>query len=231
MAGSTIPRPRSISGEVGAYLERLIETDLAPGDKLPPERELAETLDVSRTSVREALQWLEQRRLVDRRPGRGTVVLAPDHRVRNLADELDPGARERADVSELRTLIEPQVAGLAAARATDADLVLLERTLADSHAGLSPEESLALDLAFHAQLAHASGNPLLTSLCEVVAGWSHDVRRRSHTTRVGRRSSVRWHRAILDAVAGHDAEAATTAMTEHLAEVARLVEHDEGESA
>lgn len=231
MTVPSIPRPRSISGEVGAYLERLIETELRPGDKLPPERELAESLDVSRTSVREALQLLEQRRLVDRRPGRGTVVLEPDRRVRALADELDPAARQRADVAELRAMIEPQIAGLAAARASDADLVLLERTLADTRAGLSPEESLALDLAFHAQLAHASGNPLLTSLCDVVAGWSHDVRRRSHTTRAGRRSSVRWHRTILDAVLAHDADAATAAMAEHLADVARLVEPDLEERA
>ena len=227
----SIARPRSISGEVGAYLERLIATEMSPGDRLPPERELAESLDVSRTSVREALQRLEQRRLVDRRPGRGTVVLAPDSRVRTLADDLDPGARERADVAELRALIEPQVAGLAAVRASDADVVLLEQTLADSHAGLDPQESLALDLAFHAQLAQASGNPLLTSLCDVVAGWSHEVRRRSHTTRAGRRSSVRWHRTILDAVVDHDAEAATAAMAEHLAEVARLVEPDLEENA
>jgi DNA-binding FadR family transcriptional regulator len=221
----SIRRPPSISGEVGAYLERMI-AGLEPGARLPTERELAESLSVSRTSVREALHSLERRRLVDRRPGRGTVVLAPDLRAQRLSDELDPQVRERADVAELRRLIEPQVAGLAAARATETDIVLLERTLAASHAGLSPEESLERDLEFHAQLAHASGNPLLTSLCEVVAGWSNDLRRRSHTTRAGRRSSVRWHRTILDAVTAHDADAAAAAMTEHLADVARLVEPD-----
>ncbi len=218
-----IRRPRSISGEVGAYLERVV-AELEPGARLLPERELAESLSVSRGAVREALAELERRRLVDRRPGRGTIKLAPDSRVRTLADALDDDAAARADVAELRAVIEPQLAGLAAARATDTDLSLLEETLAASHAGLSPEESFTLDLQFHGRLARASGNPLLVSLCDVVGTWSADVRRRSHATRAGRRSSVIWHRTILDAVAVHDADAAAAAMAKHLAEVARLVE-------
>ncbi|MTD14304.1 FCD domain-containing protein [Nakamurella sp. YIM 132087] len=222
-----IRRPRSVSGEIGAYLEQLIATELTPGDKLPTERELAERLAVSRTSVREALHALERRRVVDRRPGRGTIVLPPDARAQDLAELMDDvadGRRERADVAELRLVIEPRIAGLAAARATDTDLAQLERILTDSHAGLSPDESLALDRDFHVQLATASGNPLLVTLCDLVSGWTADVRRRSHATRAGRRSSVEGHRAILAAVAVHDAGAAEAAMTRHLQDVAQLVE-------
>lgn len=217
-----IRRGRTMSGEVGAYLERLISTELRPGDRLPPERALAERLDVSRTTVREAMRELEQRRLVERSPGRGTTVLAPPEAARELGS-LDAGGAEHADVAELRLLVEPQIAGLAALRATDTDLVLLEQTLAASHAGLTPAESLALDVRFHLELAAAARNPLLVSLCELTSTWVHDVRARSHTTRAGRRSSVEWHRRLYEAVAAGDAEEARRVMVAHLEVVSTLV--------
>ncbi|MFC7483260.1 FadR/GntR family transcriptional regulator [Luedemannella flava] len=216
-----VRRDRAISGEVGAYLERLTR-DLRPGDRLPPERQLAETLAVSRTSVREALRELEQRRLIARSPGRGTTVLAPPAAADALT-ELAGDAAEQADVAELRLLVEPQIAGLAARRATDTDLVVLEQTLTGSHAGLTAAESLDLDMRFHLQLAAAAHNPLLVSLCDLTNTWVRDVRLRSHRSRAGRRSSVRWHHRIYQAVAAGDEAAARQAMTDHLAAVATLV--------
>lgn len=127
-----------MSGEVGAYVERLIDTELSPGDRLPPERELAALLHVSRTSVREAMGELERRRRIERTPGRGTTVLPRPATSSELERDLVLTTAELADVAELRLVVEPQIAGLAATRATDADLVLLESTLADSHAGLTP---------------------------------------------------------------------------------------------
>lgn len=218
-----VRRGRSVSGEVGAYLERLIDTELSPGDRLPPERELAAQLSVSRTSVREAMRELEQRRRVERTPGRGTTVLPKSQTSSDLEREFDVDIAELADVSELRLVIEPQIAGLAATRANDADLVLLEQTLAASHAGLTPQESLEMDIRFHTELAAAAGNPLLLTLCQLTNGWVHDVRARSHATRAGRRSSVEWHRTIFEAVSAHDAAAATQAMTDHLQTVERLL--------
>jgi GntR family transcriptional repressor for pyruvate dehydrogenase complex len=217
-----IRRSHAISGGVAAYLEQLIETDLSPGDKLPTERGLAESLGVSRTSVREALRELEQRRLITRAPGRGTVVSAPSDAAVALTGlaGTDP---EQADVAELRMLVEPQIAGLAAQRATAADLIRLEDILAASHAGLTPTESLTQDMAFHQQLAHASGNPLLASLCSVTNEWVTEVRSKSHASRAGRRSSVEGHRELYLAVAAGDPARATQAMVAHLAEVARLV--------
>lgn len=215
-------RPRSVSGDVGAYLERFIATTLKPGGRLPPERELAATLGVSRTTVREAMRDLEIRRVVDRRPGRGTIVAVPTPHATELAG-LSDDAVELAQVAELRRLLEPQLAGLAAARATDADLVRLDQILADSHAGLTPEESLGLDIAFHVQIATSSGNPLLVTLCTLASGWATDVRRRSHATRRGRRMSVDGHRAIYDAVRAGDQVGAEAAMIDHLDAVAALI--------
>jgi GntR family transcriptional regulator, transcriptional repressor for pyruvate dehydrogenase complex len=222
----TVPltrRGRSVSGEVAAYLEALIHDELTAGDRLPPERELAASLQVSRSSVRKAMLELEQRRRVARTRGRGTTVLPESRTAAELERSLVTSSAEQADVAELRLVVEPQIAGLAAERATDADLVLLERTLAASHAGLTPRESLELDVQFHLQLAGATWNPLLVALCGVSNGWVQDVRARSHATRAGRRASIEGHRALYQAVVARDAKAATTAMIAHLQGVAALV--------
>ncbi|WXF92840.1 FadR/GntR family transcriptional regulator [Curtobacterium flaccumfaciens pv. flaccumfaciens] len=218
-------RGRTLSAATAAHLGTLVLDDLQPGDKLPPERTLAEDLAVSRTTIREALQELERRRLVSRTPGRGTVVLPRLEEASALLDHHRDDLDHRAEhVAEFRTVVEPQVAGLAAARAGDADLLTLERILAATHAGLSPEESLAQDVAFHVQVARTSGNPLLVSLCELSSGWVQDVRARSHSTSEGRRSSFEWHERILDRIREHDVAGATRAMADHLADVAHLVE-------
>ena len=216
-------RGHTLSASTAAYLEAMVVNDLSPGDKLPPERILAENLEVSRTTIREALSDLEQRRLVTRTPGRGTIVAPRSPNATAILETMSTDAEEE-HVAELRKLIEPQVAGLAADRATSSDLVALESILTSTHAGLDPAESLAQDVAFHMQLARAARNPLLVSLCQLSAGWVHTVRARSHATREGRRNSFEGHKEILEAVRLHDHEQAVAAMTAHLDEVGRLVE-------
>lgn len=220
-------RTHSVSGEVGAFLLRLIETEVRPGDRLPTERALVDRLGVSRASVREALRDLETAGVVERTPGRGTTVVLPSESARalvgaSLADVERGAAREVADVAELRLIIEPAVAALAAGRAGEADLLVLERALADTHAGMTPEESLAMDVRFHVALARAAHNPLLLALCETATSLVAEVRARSHATSEARRISVDGHRGIYHAVLVHDPEAARQAMTAHLGEVAAL---------
>ena len=227
--GHALHRGRTLGAATAAHLGRLVRDELSPGDKLPPERTLAADLAVSRTTVREALQELERRRLVSRTPGRGTVVLPRSVEADQLLGLVD-GARSERDpsetehVSEFRALVEPQIAGLAARRADESDLLQLEGVLAATHAGLSPAESLAQDVAFHVQVARASGNPLFVSLCELSSGWVEDVRAKSHSTSHGRRSSFEWHERIHDAIRRHDEAAARQAMADHLTDVAHLVE-------
>ena len=223
---ATLPRPRTISGDVAARLEQHIVDDLSPGDKLPPERELCTSFGVSRATLREALRALEDRRLIERRPGRGTVVCVPPEPQLQLAftpfGDDDPD--EFAQVAELRRVVEPQVAELAAQRATDLDLALLDGILRESHTGLTAEESLALDVRFHRQLAVATGNPLLVGVCEAMNNLVHDVRLRSHVAREGRRNSIEGHQRLYAALAAHDPQAAGRAMTDHLAQVSVLID-------
>ena len=230
-----LPHRRSagVGVEIAAHLERLIATGgFAPGAKLPAERELAESLAVSRSSVRDALGHLESKSLVERVQGRGTVVCLPPAQVGELHAGLDETEKELADVAELRAVVEPRIAEFAALRATASDLLQLEDLLTRSHEGLVTAESVRLDVEFHSALARASQNPLLATVNTLACSWTPDVRRRSHTTRRARRVSVEGHRAILAAVRARDGEAAREAMADHLRAVAALTRlaTDEGDA-
>lgn len=216
-------RAPSLSVSLAAHLERLITSGkLPPGSKLPAERELAASLSVSRSSLREAMQELESKRLVERRPGRGTVVTETTNRVKTLMN-LSTTQVERENAAEVRLLIEPAIAALAAERATQANIVQMSAVLDMSDPSLSIERSLELDVEFHALLSHAAQNPLLTALLTMVTDWTLDLRRNSHTSKKSRRESIAGHRRVFEAVADGDAERAKAAMESHLDQVRVLI--------
>ncbi|GAB3256204.1 FadR/GntR family transcriptional regulator [Kineosporia babensis] len=213
----------SVGSEISAHLEKLIAVgELRPGDRLPSERELAATWNVSRASLREAMHELEAKHLLERRPGRGTTVLPAPERVQTLYSQLSDAEHQLRDVAELRESIEPRLAELAAVRATKANLIELENVLQQSMADVSPEESLRLDLEFHMLLAVASQNPLMSAINTVVGSWTSATRVLSHSTRYAREVSYLGHRSIIEAVRASDGPAAHRAMTRHLADVAAL---------
>ncbi|MBA4863468.1 FadR family transcriptional regulator [Streptomyces sp. PSKA54] len=242
MAVAKVPplrsRAHSVSDALVAHLEQLIALgELGPGDRLPAERELAESLSVSRTSLREALHQLEAKHLIERRQGRGTIVLAPPTQVDDLYARLADVAeddRELANVAELRTVIEPKIAEFAAVRATSADLLQMDDILHATDEHLLAAKSLELDIQFHLTLARASHNPLLTALTTMVSSWTTPVRKDSHSTREGRRKSLIGHQAIRDAVEARDPVAASQAMIMHLADIDQVIRrtrHDGAASA
>jgi DNA-binding FadR family transcriptional regulator len=219
-----LPRRRPAVGvEIAAHLERLIATgELAPGARLPAERDLAERFAVSRGSVREALVQLESKSLVERVQGRGTVVAPIPVRASELHAGLDEAEKELADVAELRAVVEPGIAEFAALRATPSDLLQIEEILRAANEALAVTESVRLDVEFHSALARASQNPLLATVNTLACSWTGDVRRRSHTTRRARRVSIEGHHAIHAAVRARDGAAARRAMADHLDAVAAL---------
>lgn len=226
-AGGGIPpliqRPQSVSVALAAHFERLIATgEISPGTRLPSERELAASMSVSRSSLREAMHELESKRLVSRVRGRGTIVLAPTASVDELL-AIAGGGTEQEHAAELRSVIEPSIAELAAHRATSANLLQLRDVLDKSHENLLQAESLRLDVEFHLLLAQAAQNPLLTALQTLASEWTGEVRKHSHSTRHGRCASVRGHQEIFDAVRTHDGLAARRAMEDHLRDVRELV--------
>ena len=209
----TVKRTR-LYEEVEAQLAELIrQGDLLPGDRLPPEREMVERMQVSRASVREALRVMELRGLVVSRPGAGTFIASGSPEA--LARALTHSAVE--DVIELRLLLEPSIAALAAQRATPDDIAQLESVLRDQGERVQRgEPSADADSRFHAALAAATHNRAVlrlgTALMEVLA----PSREERLQTRRRAQLSVRSHRAILEAVKAGALAEARQAMAEHI---------------
>ena len=194
----------------------------APGDQIPPERELAERFRVSRTSVREALRALEMQGVIDSRQGGGTFVRTTDTEmlVAPLATAILRGRRELAEVLEVRELIEPGIARHAAARATPEHLAELERVLERQRACVAEGKPFVdEDTAFHHTLARSADNRILLRLHNVIL----DVLRESRETYLHvpdrPQLSLRGHEAILAAVRSRDPERAASAALAHVVEV------------
>jgi GntR family transcriptional repressor for pyruvate dehydrogenase complex len=218
-------RARSVSVQLAAHFERLIATGaLRPGERLPPERELAASMSVSRGSLREAMHELEAKNLVQRRTGRGTIVSEQTEPVSQLYSELDGNTDASLDdATELRLIVEPRIASAAALRSAPSNLVQLEDVLTRSALRLDAETSLQLDMEFHLLLAHAAQNPLLVALCTMTSRWTESLRRHSHATLEGRLRSLEGHQAIYQAVLARDSAAAAAAMNDHLSVIRDVI--------
>ncbi len=200
-----------------------------PGEKLPPERQLAHELGVGRSTLRLALAELEQRGRIWRHVGQGTFVTDnPDEEiVTTLRITPSPGP---ADVFELRLMIEPQIAASAAMRATPAEIRHFAR-LADEGARADDWTVWeTADTELHTALARASRNPLLVGVLDTINAiraqrqWGET---RSRTLNPERQAAyVAQHRAIVRAIDARDPPAAAAAMRDHLAAVHRAMVGD-----
>ena len=219
-------RPLALKERVIRQLTRLIEQGtLKPGDQLPSERELSEELQVSRGTVREAVQFLGALGLVEVRHGSGTFV-----RLRTDPSELRDEWRDWTirhagrihDLLEIRKGLEPFAAELAADRATEADLAAMEDALDQMLPALDSPDVAALiqaDVAFHHALCAAAGNEALTEFADAL-GEQLIQERGTIWTLPGRPArSLAEHRAICDAIRSRDPEAARRAVLAHLVSV------------
>ena len=222
-----VRRSRIYENIVEQIRKLVAEGKLKPGDQLPPERVLAETFGVSRTSVREALRALEISGVIEGRQGGGTFVRtrSSEELVQPLASALLAGKQELDNILEVREVIEPALGRLAAARATAEQVAELEAILDRQAAKVArgeafPEE----DAAFHDIIARAANNPIILRLLNVVMDLLRDTRA-SYLQHGDRPStSLEGHRQILDAIRQGDGEAAYRATLQHVSGVrARLV--------
>ncbi|TDC56671.1 FadR family transcriptional regulator [Jiangella ureilytica] len=226
MSGSPF---RGIHGAVVAHLgELIVRGDVTPGATLDPAL-LERDLGVSRTVVREALRVLAAKGLVDARPKRGTVVRPREEWSLLDGDVLRWQAQHHADdafladLAEVRDIVEPAGARLAAARRTDADLATLTDALAImADPDASVDAVVEADLVFHRALLAAAGNQLLRQMEQVIAT---GLRARDLLVH-GRgpwADSVPAHRAVRDAVAARDADGAERAIRDLLSQADRDV--------
>src|SRR5919197_3440718 len=199
---------------------------LKGGDRLPPERDLAEKFVVSRTSVREALRALESLGLVEIRPGEGTFVrqVSIESLVEPLALLMVSQREAIGELFEARRLLEPSLAALAAARATPEDIQEMERILEEQAKEVAAGRTgLAQDAQFHAAIGAAAHNGAITRIAHAIMDLLTQSREESLNTPGRRQRSHQDHRRILVAIRARDEHGARQAMLEHLDAVESLV--------
>lgn len=220
-----------LADEVVAQLLRMIrERRLVPGDRLPPERQLAQTFQVSRASLRDAIRQLELLGYVDVRQGDGTVVRMPDASTLSQPFQglLNGRPQAATDLIEFRRILEPQVAALAARRCTPAHALQLEEAIADQRRRVDAGERLgAQDLEFHQLIATIGGNATVLAVTDTLRSLLQELRAK-HLTGDQPRLGLQQHAEIAGAIQERDAAAAAAAMHAHLdaVEASLLLEGD-----
>ncbi|HET7892939.1 MAG TPA: FadR/GntR family transcriptional regulator [Candidatus Sulfotelmatobacter sp.] len=202
----------------------IVKGDLKPGDQLPAERELAQRFGVSRTAVREAVKALREKGLVEAYSGRGTFIT--DGTTQAVRQSLDLmvkiGQPEGSThLAEVRAILEPEIAALAAARIQEAELTTMRDAVAamDRAGAKDPELYIEADLDFHLALAEGAANPLILSLLDSIVALLREQRLRIFRVPGGPERGQIHHKRILDAVERRDSEKARESMRAHLAQV------------
>jgi GntR family transcriptional repressor for pyruvate dehydrogenase complex len=200
--------------------ELIRKGSLKPGDRLPPERGLSEKMNVSRATLREALRVMQLRGIIVSKQGAGNYIASGA--AEDLALALDHLALQ--DIFELRLLIEPSIAALAAQRATTNDISKLESILLKQDEQLAQKKSMAdTDAAFHAALAEATHNGALVEIGMTLMKVIAPSRNKNLQTLQRARLSLASHRLIVSAVSARDSNRAQREMEEHLRSVDRTL--------
>lgn len=219
-----VHRSRLYEQVVDRLREHIDTTGLKPGDRLLSERELAEQLGVSRTSLRQALTALEVMGLIEIRHGDGVFITHPPEEVLpSLADALVYEHEQLPAIIEVRQAIEAQTARLAAIRRTPADVATLDAAItAMEQAIAAGEDTAEADRAFHDGIVTAARNPLLLALWQHIAEPVGKTRRASLARPDRPPASLRAHRSIRDQIFEQRPDQAAKAMLDHLSEVSDL---------
>lgn len=198
---------------------RIVRGELPIGAALPTEDDLSSELGVSRTVVREAIKVLASKGLVQARPKTGTRVLPRNHWSLIDPDVLgwqarsDPGMDFYRDLDEVRRLIEPRAAGLAATRRSPDELARMTAIVADMAASVDdPERYTATDLALHECILEATHNELLFQMTTTIGTALQASRALTNRAPGGIAASIPLHERVVAALGAGDASAAEDAM-------------------
>jgi GntR family transcriptional repressor for pyruvate dehydrogenase complex len=226
-------RRGTTSEEVISQLREMIHRgELRPGDRLPPERDLAKLLGVSRPTLRAGIHSLAAVGVLQSRQGAGTFVVKADGPPSLDSSPLRLMASLHgftpAEMFEARRSLEMAIAGLAAERATGDQMASLAEEIAGMYASLDdPEQFLVHDMRFHQTVAAASGNRILTSLMNMVATILFDVRSKTVKRARDLKESAEMHRHVYRAIRERNPEAARSAMRDHLILAQKAQESEE----
>ena len=209
---------------IAEQIEQLIlNGELRSGDRLPTERELAEQFQASRTAVREAMKTLAQKGLVNMRPGRGTIVIDGTSKAmrHSLGLMIRVGqAGSSTNLVEVREILEPEIAALAATRAGEEDIAAMQESVRVMDASLDDADAyISADNNFHQALAKGTQNVLILAFVDSIVYLLSEQRKQIFSVKGGPERGQIHHKHILEAVMRHDPEAARTAMYAHLQQV------------
>ncbi|HKP71064.1 MAG TPA: FadR/GntR family transcriptional regulator [Pyrinomonadaceae bacterium] len=210
--------------EVVTRLREMIQSgELSAGDRLPPERDLAKLLGVSRPTLRAGIRSLTTVGILQSKQGAGTFVAQAEE-----SPTLDTSALRLLsalhgftsdEMFEARLALEMSIAAMAAERADSEQMAQLAEEIAGMYASLDrPEQYLVHDMQFHQTIAAASGNRILTALMNMVAAILFDYRSKTVKRATDLKDSAEQHHSIYRAIREHDPEQARQAMRQHLLE-------------
>lgn len=223
--------------EVVERLRRMIHSgELTPGDRLPPERDLAKLLGVSRPTLRAGIRSLATVGILQSRQGAGTFVVEKgesptlDSSPLRMLSALHGFTSD--EMFEARLALEMSIAGLAAERATSEQMTLMAEEITGMYASLTePEQYLVHDMQFHQTIAAASNNRILTSLMNMIATILFDSRSKTVKRAKDLKQSAEQHHNIYRAMRERDSEAARRAMHDHLIQTQKAQRLEEEETA
>lgn len=230
---------RTFEEAVEQIAEKVKLGELAVGDRLPSERALAEQMEISRPTLREAIRVLADSALIEVRRGAGggmfvaTEIVPPEL----VARRRDIRIHEVAQVLEARRVLEPRVAQLAAMRAGEEDFAAMQRTIDDQTAlveegdilqGGREDRFLALDVRFHLALARSTGNGVLVGLVRTVYRDLEIARDMAMHRETVPDWSLSVHSRTLAAIRSGDLDAVDGVMDEHLGQLERTWEQETG---
>ena len=219
-------RRNKVYEDVARQIERLILKKLRPGDKLPSERELAENLGVSRSSIRDAIRSLELMGVVEPRQGAGTIVceISTNSLANPLANALKRKEELVNELLDFRKMLEPPLAARAATHASADEISEMEEILArQDKKQRQGESTIAEDSEFHYSIALASGNSVVLKVLDILMDLLRETRERSLQIQGRPQKSLAGHRRILSAIKRRDAEAAKDAMRRHIEDIEEIV--------
>ena len=221
-----VKKKRVYEDIVGQINHLIQKGKLKQGDQLPTERDLVDTFKVSRASVREAIFYLETMKLVQRRQGNGTYVIASHEEalVQPLATSLFHEKDDLIDIFSLRKIIEPEVAQQASENATPEEIAELEEILKEQKKevahGINP---IRTDSDFHHCLARIARNRVLERLLLALFDLLGQTRERYLQPEERKRRSLQGHQKILSAIKRCNPVAARQAMRQHIKEIEDII--------
>lgn len=228
MATTQLPQNKPLSEQVSDLLENeIIKGTFTVGDKLPTENELAEMYRVSRTVIREATKILKQKGRLASFVGKGTFVI--DETERGIESSLSAMIRMNPGSSfnhliEVREILEPAMAALAAVKANEGQIIEMEKAIARMDRSIEDDadkgDFLEADSRFHSLLAEATGNPIIAMLVKPLGALIRKQQQYMAFEVVGGSiHSQKYHRQIFEAIQQRDPERARTEMLEHIQQV------------